>query len=101
VKWQATVTFGRSETTPPAVLTLTGETNYDTQYEFKYTDLTTINGSNSGPGATALKIGDQLLFKLSRVAASADEYAGDALIATVGVHYQVDTLGSKNITAKY
>ena len=30
----------------------------------------------------------------------ADEYAGDALVATVGVHYQVDTIGSANITSK-
>lgn len=45
-------------------------------------------------------IGDQLLFTLKRVAASADEYGGDALLATVGIHYQVDTIGSKQMVTK-
>jgi hypothetical protein len=40
------------------------------------------------------------LSDLARVAASADDYAGDALVMTVGLHYQVDTLGSRQIATK-
>ncbi|KKK55842.1 hypothetical protein LCGC14_3070520, partial [marine sediment metagenome] len=37
---------------------------------------------------------------LERIAASADEYSGDAIVATVGIHYQVDTIGSRQVLAK-
>jgi len=34
------------------------------------------------------------------VASTGDAYAGDALIATTGIHYEVDTVGSRLITTK-
>jgi len=40
------------------------------------------------------------MFRLSRVTATGDEYGGDALIGTASIHYQVDTLGSRQITIK-
>jgi hypothetical protein len=83
----------RDETTTPVVITDSAETDYDTQYESKRTDVETIVG-------TTLKIGDQINFTIKRIAASADEYGGEALVATIGVHYQLDTLGSRTITAK-
>ena len=93
VKWQVAYTIMRDETTTPVVITDSAETDYDTQYESKRTDVETIVG-------TTLKIGDQINFTIKRIAASADEYGGEALVATIGVHYQLDTLGSRTITAK-
>ena len=34
------------------------------------------------------------------VPADGDAYAGEALIYTAGIHYQVDTIGSRTVTAK-
>jgi hypothetical protein len=34
------------------------------------------------------------------VAAVSDDYAGECLIETAGIHYQVDTLGSRAATTK-
>ena len=42
----------------------------------------------------------QILFTLERVASAGDAYSGDALIATVGVHYEVNTLGSRQAGIK-
>ncbi|KKL19180.1 hypothetical protein LCGC14_2468030, partial [marine sediment metagenome] len=49
---------------------------------------------------TDFNIEDQFLFTLERVAASADEYGGDAIVATVGIHYEVDTVGSRQVLVK-
>ena len=57
------------------------------------TDFAAITGTN-------FKIGDQLMFTLTRVASTGDAYAGEALIATAGIHYEVDTVGSRNIIEK-
>ena len=40
------------------------------------------------------------MFTLTRVAAAGDVYLGDALIATAGIHYEIDTVGSRQIDAK-
>ena len=69
------------------------ETGIDTQYDFKLSGFEAIDGAN-------LKIGDQFLFTLSRITATADEYAGDSLLATVGIHYQHEYLGSSQISTK-
>ena len=69
------------------------EETYDTQYEFKISSCTTITGTN-------FNIGDQFLFTLERVIAVGDAYAGDALVATVGIHYECDTVGSREILTK-
>jgi len=69
------------------------DTAIDTQYRCYRTDFAAITGTN-------FKIGDQFMFTLSRVAATGDAYAGDALILTAGIHYQADTLGSRTITTK-
>jgi hypothetical protein len=93
VKWQLTYTVAQDEATLDAATTITVETDFDTQYEFKISNFAAITGTN-------FNIGDQFLFTLERIAASADEYGGDAIVATVGVHYQVDTIGSRQIGTK-
>jgi len=40
------------------------------------------------------------MFTLTRVAATGDAYAGDTLIGTAGIHYEVDTIGSRQIITK-
>ena len=93
VKWQITYAIGVVDTVLGAATTITKETAFDTQYEFVRSDFAAISG-------TGRTIGDQMLFQLSRVAAAGDAYAGDALIATVGLHYPIDTMGSRQIGTK-
>jgi len=94
VKWQVTYSVCRDGvTTPPATTPAGTQVAYTTQYAHVRTDLATINGA-------AFKIGDQVQFNIKRIAASADDYAGVALLDTVGFHYQCDTMGSRQITAK-
>jgi len=94
VQWRLTYILMRDEVVlEPAVTIDSVDTAFDTQYENKRTDFTAITG-------TSFKIGDQFMFNLYRVAATGDAYAGDALIETAGIHYQIDTIGSRTISAK-
>ena len=94
VQWRLTYTFAADDATLDAVTTIdSADTIFDTQYEFKRTDLVVISGTNR-------EIGQQMLFTLERVASTGDAYAGDALIATVGIHYEIDTVGSRQIIIK-
>ena len=59
-------------------------------------DLGTIVGSS-------VKIGAQAHFRVyrdARVSNSNDTYVGDVAIGTVGLHYEIDTIGSRQITTK-
>ena len=94
VKWQLIYSVTRAETTFPDATTIdTGDVAYDTQYESKISNFPAITGTN-------FKIGDQFNFTLTRIAAAGDAYAGEALIDTVGFHYECDTIGSRSITTK-
>ena len=93
VKWQLTYTLGASGQTLDAPTTIVIETDFDTQYEFKLSEFVAITGTN-------ISMGEQFLFTIERITASADEYAGDALLATVGIHYQIDTIGSRQKLTK-
>lgn len=93
VKFQIIYTIASNNAVIPVVTTQVAECDFDTQYEMLIASFPTIDG-------TSLKIGQQVLFQLSRIAASADEYAGDALLTTVGMHYEVNTLGSRSKTTK-
>jgi hypothetical protein len=94
VQWRLIYTIARDGTTLDAAVPVDSvDTSFATRYEFKRTDIATIVGTN-------VKIGDQLLFSLLRVTATGDAYAGDVLLATAGIHYQVDTLGSRTISTK-
>ena len=93
VKWQLTYTCGASGQTLDAPTTIVIETDFDTQYEFKLSEFVAITGTN-------ISMGEQFLFTIERITASADEYAGDPLLATVGIHYQIDTIGSRQKLTK-
>ncbi len=93
VKWQIKYFVSRTGETTPASTTITVETAYDTQYEHVRSDFPAVTGTN-------FKIGDQVNFSIKRIAASGDAYAGEALIETIGFHYQADSLGSRSISAK-
>jgi hypothetical protein len=93
VRWELTYTISREDVVLAAASTIEIETSFDTQYEFKRSDFAAITGTN-------FEIGDQFLFRLTRITASGDAYAGNALLATVGIHYQVDTIGSRQISTK-
>ena len=94
VQWRLTYILMRDGTTLNAAVTIDSpDTTFDTQYESVRTDFAAITG-------TTFLIGDQFMFTLERVAATGDAYAGDALIGTAGIHYKVNTLGSRTINAK-
>jgi len=94
VQWRLTYILMRDGETLNAAVTIDSpDTTFDTQYETARTDFTAITGTN-------FLIGDQFMFTLERVTATGDAYAGDALIGTTGIHYEVDTLGSRQITVK-
>ena len=93
VKWQLIYTVAKLGETLDATTTIVVEQDVDTQYEFHSTAFAAITGTN-------FNIEDQFLFQLSRVTASATEFAGDALIATFGLHYEIDTVGSRQTLTK-
>lgn len=45
-------------------------------------------------------LGGQIGFKVKRIAAAGDAYAGECGILTFGFHYEIDTIGSRQITVK-
>ena len=94
VHWRLTYIVVRDNLVlEPATTFDSPDTAIDTRYKSYRTDFAAITGTN-------FKIGDQFMFNLWRVAATGDAYAGDALLQTAGVHYQIDTLGSRTISTK-
>jgi len=94
VQWRLNYIVSRDGVTLAAATVFDSpDTAIDTQYRTYRTDFAAITG-------TTFKIGGQFMFTLTRVAATGDAYAGDALIETAGIHYQIDTLGSRTITIK-
>ncbi len=94
VQWRLNYIVTRDGTTLNAAVVIDSpDSAIDTQYESNKADFAAIDGTN-------FKMEDQFMFTLTRVAATGDVYLGDALIETAGIHYQVDTLGSRQITAK-
>jgi hypothetical protein len=102
VNWEITYTIAAPDSTLDATRAVTtGDAPFDTQYEFKNTEFGVISGATGGNNGGPIEIGDQMLFTLERIAAAGDAYAGDALLATVGIHYQVNTMGSRQKTSKH
>jgi parallel beta-helix repeat protein len=94
VAWEIDYTVVRDGATMDAVTNIaTGDLAVDTQYE-------QVRGNWAAITGTGFQIGDQISFKLARVTASGDAYAGDCKLKTVGIHYEVDTVGSRTISAK-
>ena len=81
VNWSIIYAIGAQYVVLPAATTITKETAFDTRYEVLRTDFDAVDGSS-------LVFGTQILFDIERVASAGDAYAGDALIATVGIHYR-------------
>ena len=93
VKFQLTYTVGQFETTLNAVTIVSLETAFDTQYEIKRSDFAAITGTN-------FDMENQFLFTFERIAAAGDAYGGEVLIATIGIHFEEDTVGSREIATK-
>jgi hypothetical protein len=93
VQWNLTYTVVHNGDTLADSTTIAKETAYTTQYASTRSDFTAITGTN-------FDIGDQFIFTIARIAASSDEFGGEALVHTLGLHYETDTLGSRTITAK-
>lgn len=94
VQWRLTYILMRDWTTLDAVTIIDSpDTTIATQYMAARSDFAAITGTN-------YLIGDQFLFTLERVAATWDAYAWDALIATAGLHYEIDTVGSRTTSTK-
>jgi hypothetical protein len=94
VQWRLNYIVARDGVTLAAATAIDSpDVAIDTQYRCYRSDFADIVG-------TTFKIGDQFMFTLTRVAAVSDDYAGDCLIETAGIHYQVDTLGSRAATTK-
>ena len=93
VKFQLEYTLAARNSDAPAPITITVEVDYSDAYSFSVTSFSPISG-------TGVSIGDQFLFKLSRIAPSANSYAGKCILATVGIHYEIDTVGSRSIATK-
>ncbi len=93
IKFQIKYTITRDGVTCPPVTTITKEIDFDTQYAQEEIAFAAITGSG-------IQMGDEIRSSLERIAASADEYGGDAKIVTFGAHVEVDTMGSRQVTAK-
>ena len=50
-------------------------------------------------GAT-MKIGAQVKFRVKRIAGTGTEPINDPFLGMVGIHYQIDTMGSRSVSAK-
>lgn len=93
VKWQLDYSIIPYDTPFPVPTPIVIETNYDAQYERVDSDFPAI-------ACATCQMGDQFAFTLTRIAASADDYAGLALLLTAGFHYSSDTIGSRGVTTK-
>jgi len=78
---------------------------------FPVTTTTTITQAGSGTinqhqlantaaviSGSGIKVGAVCVFRLARP--TGDAFTGDAFLHSVGVHYQIDTMGSRQITTK-
>ena len=60
-----------------------------TAYHMEMTEMVTLSASSRG-------ISDQVFMRVARLGNdAADTYAGDVVISTVGIHYEIDTIGSR------
>ena len=76
--------------------TLTGELTIPANTPDKsamYLYMGTISG-------TGLKMGTQLKFRVKRIAGTGTEPTGNPFIGMIGIHFEMDTLGSRGILTK-
>lgn len=91
VRFQLTFASYTTGEVMPTPVVLTSEVDVDTQLE-QYVATFDVS-SYVAPM-------DQFAFSIERIAATANEYGGDAVALTVGLHCEVDMLGSRQITTK-
>jgi len=68
------------------------DTGVGSQYKHQVSGLTTSNAGIAGTGHTLSSV---LLCRLERVAAASDNYAGGVCIMDFDIHYEIDTIGSR------
>jgi len=91
VKWEVTF-FGVADgETIPAPTTISVETAIDTQYE---------RMDSYFAGTVLVDTFDQVGFTLKRVTAAGDAYASEVVVHTIGIHVEMDTVGSRQVTTK-
>jgi hypothetical protein len=101
VQWRLKYTITRDGQTINAPTTVDSpDAAITAQYQCVRNDFAIIEGTTGGYDGGNIKIGDQFCFILTRVDATADEYGGDALMITCGVHYPIDTIGSRSVGTK-
>lgn len=93
IKFELSYTFSKADSLLDPVTTISIEGAVDTQYKEGFLTFPAISGSG-------LVIGNQFIFNLKRVAAVGDAFAGEVQLFTVGNHYPVDTIGSRQIGTK-
>lgn len=95
VMWQMTYLCAGDGDTDSAGTTITVLADAPgVAYKRQRADFGTVSGAGHA-------IGDQFTFRLFRVPTEdEDSYPDDALVETIGIHYQKDTCGSRQITTK-
>jgi hypothetical protein len=95
VQWKLDYMLAKNGKDLPAIATVTGVgAASEVAWKMETTELARIDGA-------LFNIGDQFMFRLYRSPSdAADTYAYDAAVATVGLHVQVNTFGSKQKTIK-
>ena len=95
VLWQITYCITRDTAVQSAETTIEiQQAAPGVAWEQNRADFPAINGA-------ALLIGDQIDFRFFRNPADGDDtYGSDAIVKTVGFHYEKDTVGSRQITTK-
>lgn len=67
--------------------------NTDTQHQI-------VNVPENGIDGTGHTISSILICRLERIAAASDNYAGQIIIYDIDVHYEIDTVGSRDVIVK-
>lgn len=93
VKWKLKYIVNENGLVVPATTAIYVEDSIATQALQQRSDFPFISGSG-------IDIGNQFAFTLRRVTSSGDAYAGEAALMTIGIHYQVNTMGSRTINEK-
>lgn len=62
-------------------------------HQLTRTDIVTITGTN-------FKIGDIIAFRFYRQNGGTDTFTGNVFVHSIGLHYETDTVGSRQITTK-
>jgi len=95
VKWQVEYYWDNIDSTPGSNYTVSlVDAAGGVAWQHLKTDEYTISG-------TGKLIGSHLLIRVFRDPTdSADTYAYDAVLSSVGVHYQIDTIGSRQVNIK-